>query len=330
MTSKKLSQFPNLVQVGSPTSPGFAGMITAFAGSAIPNGWALCNGSTLDKTTYSQLFARIGATWDVGTNPLTGVAYSAPGGNLFRLPDLRGVFLRNVGDYAGADAYNTANDVALGAYKPDQFQGHYHDSGISIRALNNSAAGNYYLASQSSALDIGTVRPGQYDASANVTNGTPRTGYETAPKQVGVNYLIKLYDNLANADVYIPAASATETGLVSTAAQTIAGNKTLTGFTAFGSGNVTLKCKQFVGTTASTQGSDYVFAHNFGDSSKILSWQTTVTTASGLKFPDGYSGDSLYLFGTFLDATNLVIRNYTGSSTLVLSRPFSTLVWYTE
>jgi len=195
MTSKKLSQFPNLVQVGSPTSPGFAGMITAFAGSAIPNGWALCNGSTLDKTTYSQLFARIGATWDVGTNPLTGVAYSAPGGNLFRLPDLRGVFLRNVGDYAGADAYNTANDVALGAYKPDQFQGHYHDSGISIRALNNSAAGNYYLASQSSALDIGTVRPGQYEASSNGTNGTPRTGFETAPKQVGVNYLIKLYDD---------------------------------------------------------------------------------------------------------------------------------------
>ena len=104
MTSKKLSQFPNLVQVGSPTSPGFVGMITSFAGSAIPNGWALCNGSPLDKTTYAQLFARIGATWDQKRNQETGANYLSPGGNLFRLPDLRGTFLRSAGQSLGYDS----------------------------------------------------------------------------------------------------------------------------------------------------------------------------------------------------------------------------------
>lgn len=40
----------------------------------------LCNGQTLDKTTYAVLFAAIGSTYD------TMDGQSAPGGNLFRVP----------------------------------------------------------------------------------------------------------------------------------------------------------------------------------------------------------------------------------------------------
>ena len=189
MTSKKLSQFPNLVQVGSPTSPGFAGMITAFAGSAIPNGWALCNGLPLDKTTYSQLFARIGATWDVGTNPLTGAAYSAPGGNLFRLPDLRGTFLRGAGDFA-----DNTKDTVLAGFQSDKMVDHRHAlilyTTVGIGGANDGAVRGY------------TANSGEFRTGASFLNsdgtyasGTANDSTETRPQNVGVNYLIKLYDD---------------------------------------------------------------------------------------------------------------------------------------
>jgi hypothetical protein len=49
---------------------------------------------------------------------------------------------------------------------------------------------------------------------------------ETRPVNVGVYYLIKLYDNLAAVDVYIPSASAGVSGLVDTGVQSFAGVKT--------------------------------------------------------------------------------------------------------
>lgn len=213
MTSKKLSQFPNLVQVGSPTSPGFAGMITAFAGSAIPNGWALCNGSPLDKTTYAQLFARIGATWDVGTNPLTGVAYSAPGGNLFRLPDLRGTFLRGVGDFT-----DNSKDAILGGFQTDKTKpngllnaassvtGSTNSSAVTGLCYPPGSAGTGWFApnisgeanSSPAAKAFGSISgtaAGQTIASATAAAQSISGDSETRPQNVGVNYLIKLYDD---------------------------------------------------------------------------------------------------------------------------------------
>jgi microcystin-dependent protein len=179
MTSKKLSQFPNLVQVGSPTSPGFAGMITAFAGSSVPNGWALCNGSTLDKTTYAHLFARIGTTWDTCVNPLTGAANTAPGGNLFRLPDLRGTFLRGAGDFA-----DNTKDTILGGFQIDQIQ----DPAIRLFLASGSGSSIRLNAAD-------TTTSGNTGGTANLAESAARTGTETRPQNVGVNYLIKLYDD---------------------------------------------------------------------------------------------------------------------------------------
>lgn len=110
---------------GNGTAP--AGQITAFAMATPPTGWLLCDGSAVSRTTYADLFSAISTTWDTCTNTLTGSANSAPAGTEFRIPDLRGVFLRGVADYAGSDAYSTDNDVTLAAYKVDQEQGHKHN-----------------------------------------------------------------------------------------------------------------------------------------------------------------------------------------------------------
>jgi microcystin-dependent protein len=65
---------------GSGQNPGLAptGMITAFGGTVLPDGWIVCDGATVSRTTYSALFAAIGTTWGAGD-----------GSSTFGLPDLR-------------------------------------------------------------------------------------------------------------------------------------------------------------------------------------------------------------------------------------------------
>lgn len=56
-----------------------AGTVSDFAGSIIPTGWLLCDGSAVSRTTYARLFSVIGTTFGVGNGSTT-----------FNLPDARG------------------------------------------------------------------------------------------------------------------------------------------------------------------------------------------------------------------------------------------------
>lgn len=56
----------------------FIGQITIFAGNYAPEGWSICNGSTLSVNDYAPLFSLIGYT------------YGGNGATTFALPDLRG------------------------------------------------------------------------------------------------------------------------------------------------------------------------------------------------------------------------------------------------
>lgn len=62
-----------------------AGTVVAFAGSAVPPGWLLCDGAALSRTTYATLFGAIGSGHGSGNGTST-----------FNLPDYRGYFLRGV------------------------------------------------------------------------------------------------------------------------------------------------------------------------------------------------------------------------------------------
>ena len=57
------------------------GAITMFGGSTAPEGWLLCDGSAVSRTTYSALFSIIGTTYGTGD-----------GSSTFNLPDLGGKF----------------------------------------------------------------------------------------------------------------------------------------------------------------------------------------------------------------------------------------------
>jgi microcystin-dependent protein len=62
---------------GSSANP--VGAITMFAGSTAPTGWFICDGSTVSRTVYKDLFQVIGTTYGTGDGSTT-----------FTLPNLKG------------------------------------------------------------------------------------------------------------------------------------------------------------------------------------------------------------------------------------------------
>src|SRR6218665_3156275 len=63
----------------TPTTTVPAGVVTAFAGTTPPEGWLLCHGQTLPRTTYPTLFAPTGTTYAPGGHDPTQPEFAAPG-----------------------------------------------------------------------------------------------------------------------------------------------------------------------------------------------------------------------------------------------------------
>jgi microcystin-dependent protein len=62
------------------------GAVLDFAGTAAPDGWLICDGRLISRTTYSQLFAVLGTVWGAGDGsttfklpPTSGRASVGPG-----------------------------------------------------------------------------------------------------------------------------------------------------------------------------------------------------------------------------------------------------------
>lgn len=113
--------------VEDPTS---VGVIVAFAGATnsipVERGWLLCDGRELRRERYPELFGMIGTAW--------GGNESSP---TFRIPDLRGRFLRGVAHdappereedrdlrTASAEGGNAGN--AVGSLQQDSVKLHTH------------------------------------------------------------------------------------------------------------------------------------------------------------------------------------------------------------
>ena len=159
----------NILKVNVQAAP--TGTIVAFAGDTVPDGWLLCDGTDINRATYSGLFTAIGIIWGAGDLAST-----------FNLPDLRGRFLRGVDNGAGIDPDAAGRTLlhfggntgdAVGSYQLDEFGTHYHKYGSSARTGDDSGNG------------IG-------DADAGSTfNSASNGGNETRPKNAYVNYIIK-------------------------------------------------------------------------------------------------------------------------------------------
>jgi len=176
-----------------------AGSVTAYAGpdDNLPEGYLLCDGSLQNIADFPELFAAIGTSW------------GGDGSSTFRMPDLRGRFLRGVAgesdldpnkdDRAGQNGSNAGNQV--GSYQGDRFESHDHQMetaglhnhiweafndnfngvGGGDRGLENDNAG-----SPGARREIPTTQNGAH--THNINN---RGGSETRPVNANVHYIIK-------------------------------------------------------------------------------------------------------------------------------------------
>ncbi len=135
-----------------------AGVITPFAGSVAPSGWLMCDGQVVSRLTYAALFAAIGTTYGPGNGYTT-----------FKLPDLRGEFIRGLDAGRGVDAGRW-----LGSWQADEFRSHNHTFNFR-NVTNNSGSGGI-----DDAGGAGAVYDTHYSG-----------GSETRPRNVALPYIIK-------------------------------------------------------------------------------------------------------------------------------------------
>lgn len=74
ITDNNMNEIKQVVNANAP-----AGVISMYGGSTAPNGWLICDGSAVSRTTYSRLFSAIGTTYGAGNGSTT-----------FNLPNCKG------------------------------------------------------------------------------------------------------------------------------------------------------------------------------------------------------------------------------------------------
>ena len=97
----------------SPVSPSVPGIVIPFAGTVSPDGYLLCDGSEVSRSTYALLYAVIGDTYGAGDGSTT-----------FNLPDLRG---RVVIGVAGTHALGSTGGSETVTLTEDQLPAHVHE-----------------------------------------------------------------------------------------------------------------------------------------------------------------------------------------------------------
>jgi hypothetical protein len=154
------------------------GSIMPYGGTTAPDGWLMCDGTAVSRTTYAELFTVVGTAFGEGDGTTT-----------FNLPDLRGTFLRGRDAGAGRDpdaggceemASGGNSGDAVGSVQDDQYKSHTHTI---TRYWNNVFHGN------------GGQFAGHYNGSA-YSNGQSggieeSGGNETRPVNAYVNFILK-------------------------------------------------------------------------------------------------------------------------------------------
>jgi phage-related tail fiber protein len=153
------------------------GTILPFAGTTAPTGYLKCDGSAINRSTYTDLFAIIGESYGPGNGSTT-----------FNLPDLRGVFLRGLDEGRGLDPSR-----GIGTFQGDAIRnitGNFNSFRSAWSALAGGAFapdgtnGNYNFVGTSSQTE--NSRRFNFDASRVVP-----TDNENRPANVTVTHIIK-------------------------------------------------------------------------------------------------------------------------------------------
>jgi len=141
--------------------------------SNVPYGYLPCNGSLVQRATYPELFA------------ICGTAFGTSSSTNFRVPDLRGRFVRGADEGSERDpdrasrtamATGGATGNNIGSVQADAFEAHVHDINL------NSGIGS-------------TIVPeAQINGTAGNYNTESTGGSETRPVNAYLNFIIKAFN----------------------------------------------------------------------------------------------------------------------------------------
>lgn len=91
------------VESGAPV-----GSLMPYAGTTPPDGWLICDGSEISRTTYARLFSVIGTTYGAGD-----------GNSSFNIPNEKMPLARIISITAGNQIHSTTNTVMFGPHAPN-------------------------------------------------------------------------------------------------------------------------------------------------------------------------------------------------------------------
>jgi microcystin-dependent protein len=154
---------------GTPTASAFipAGILTPFAGTSAPDGWIICDGGAISRTTFADLFDVIGTTYGAGNGSTT-----------FNIPDLRSRVPIGKGTTVN-NALGSTDGIAEASRSLTHnhsvtVAGHFHDMSGAGSTLSTNIAHTHASSSVSGTITIST-----YDLSHSHdgTTGTESQGH---------------------------------------------------------------------------------------------------------------------------------------------------------
>lgn len=164
------------------------GVINAYVALTAPTGWVICDGQSLNAVTNTQYEA----LWN-----LIGLTFGGTGKADFKVPDLRGEFIRgwSNGRTEGSPAVAVDSGRVFGSKQGDQLEKHkhtYNNDAFSPNPFGTSTRTDWYAA----------AHDGRYNGNAGFTtdgsgtllqdgNETGVVGDETRPRNIALNYIIK-------------------------------------------------------------------------------------------------------------------------------------------
>jgi microcystin-dependent protein len=195
------------------------GMISPYGGDTAPNGWVLCDGAAVSRSTYSALFTILGIKYGAGDGSTT-----------FNVPDLRARvpfgFKSGDSDFGTTTSRNTGAGTSTTTLTTTQLPAHTHGVTITHTHGSGSVTGldgthnhspTFSLADATTSgtianLKAGSTSTGRFDAQMNTgaasshthtipaisytgTSTSDSTGsgsaFSNLPPYVVVNYIIK-------------------------------------------------------------------------------------------------------------------------------------------
>ncbi len=163
--------------------------------TTIPNGWKPCNGEYLTVTAYPTLSNVLQDYWGPYRQTSSGTVVS------FKLPDLRGVFVRGVNgaridDYkdSEAESRNSTRGISneVGSFQRDALQMHVHQVGRSSTDKSADSQLSRHRFADFTHENNPSAHNTSGPTSTTAMGGAARVSPETRSKNAYVHYIIRI------------------------------------------------------------------------------------------------------------------------------------------